>query len=186
MLKIGYQGIEGSNAWDMALYWGGKFEDDVEYMPLINSYGVIEALNNKQIDFGVIAVKNNLGGVVKESKKALKHSNYEIIDKSDKQIHHCIYMINLKINNDIKAIVSHQQVLKQCKNNIKKYFNNITRLEYEDTALAARDLYEGIIDKNSAVICSKQAGEMYNLKLLIENIEDAPSITQFILIKTNI
>ena len=67
-MKIGYQGIQGSNseasARSMAkrLGWTG-----VEYVPLVHSRGVVNALLSGEVDYGVMATLNHVAGVDRKS-----------------------------------------------------------------------------------------------------------------------
>ena len=57
-MKIGYQGIEGSNSEAVAKLMAVKLKmKNVEYIPLISSKSVIGELKRGNIDFGVVAVK---------------------------------------------------------------------------------------------------------------------------------
>ena len=47
-------------------------------------------------------------------------------------------------------------------------------VEIEDTALGAKMIAEDEFLPNTAVVCSKIAGELYGLDLIEENIEDSP------------
>lgn len=73
---------------------------------------------------------------------------------------------------EIKFITSHIQALRQTENNRKLSFPNWSEQETNDTASAARNLSQGVLPDDYAVICRKNAGEKYGLKLVCENIED--------------
>ena len=56
MIKIGYQGIEGSNAEQAAKDLVKKLNlADVEYVPLVDSPHVIKAMKTGETDYGVCA-----------------------------------------------------------------------------------------------------------------------------------
>ena len=59
-LKVGYQGDVGSNSEYAARQW---FKDaNARFYPLISSNGVADALNCGNIDYGVAALHNSIGG----------------------------------------------------------------------------------------------------------------------------
>lgn len=180
-MKIGYQGIEASNSEEASHIFGKKFDNDViEYVPLVDSYNVVKALVNREIDFGVMAIYNAIAGTVEETKIALEGVNLEKILEIKLPIHHCVFKNKNTDLSNIKIVASHIQALEQTKNNIKKLFTNCTKMEVEDTALSAKKLANNEIDANTVVICRKNAGEMYNLELVYENIEDEKNnITTF-------
>lgn len=147
----------------------------MELIPLINSKNVIKALENNEIDLGVLATNNNYAGVVEETKKAIEESNFEFeeLDSIKVDIHHCIFKKNEKIKDEnIKFVASHIQALLQTTKFRQKHLENLREIETEDTAFAASNLAKGKLTDNTCVICRKNAGEKYNLELMYENIED--------------
>ncbi len=174
-MKIGYQGIEGSNSEAVALEFATKLDCEYSLIPLTNSNNVTSALQNNEIDYGVMATYNILGGVVKETEIALKGKDFKLIKTIKIPIHHCIFKKKNISTSKINVIASHEQALKQTIKSRKKLFPNSKPLAVEDTALAAKYLSQNIFEDNIAVICRKNAGEMFNLELLYENIEDDSS-----------
>ena len=60
-MKIGYQGMKGSNSEEAAKLMASKLGINVvEYVPLITSKAVIGELKRNRIDYGVVAVKIRL------------------------------------------------------------------------------------------------------------------------------
>ena len=183
-MKIGYQGIEGSNSEEAAKAFAQKLKiEKAEYVPLISAKNVIEELEQNKIDYGVVAVKNSYAGDVTETKKALEGATKKIkyIDELQLEIHHSIFKKDKIIRNEeLKIIMSHPQAIAQTKEFRKENLPKLKEQEIEDTALAAKYLAEGKLDKTVAIICRKNAGLMYGLELMYENIEDAKdNKTQF-------
>lgn len=184
MIRIGYQGIVGSHSQRAAALLAdnaGIF--NAEYVPLISSANVAEALKDGRIDYGVMAVYNSIGGDVAETAEALKNADFRKMTAIVMPIHQCIYKLSTTVaDSEIRRIASHIQALKQTRNNVKKYFPNASVLEVEDTAAAAKMLSEGVLDRKTAVICSRETGIAYNLAQIYENIEDDSSNqTMFVL-----
>lgn len=173
MIKIGYQGIPGSNSEEVAKQFANKnLLEEYSLIPLISSYFVTKNLKNNDIDFGVMAVYNTLGGEVKETKKAIEFENFIEVDEITIPIHHCLFK-RKDFKGEIKVIISHEQALLQTKQNRKNLYPNCKEKIYMDTALAAKDLSEGNLNQNVGILCRKNAGEMYNnLELMKENLED--------------
>ncbi len=173
-MKIGYQGDVGSNSEMAAKKIAEKLGfEDVEFVPLISSKNVIGALLSQEIDFGVVAIENSIGGIVVETKLALAGIDVEIVEKELLPIHHCLFKMTDEIlNEEIQEIASHPQALLQTKEYRAHNFPNAKAKEIEDTAIGAMYLAKGELSPNVAVICSKSAGHMHNLSLIAENIED--------------
>eukprot|EP01027_Heterolobosea_sp_BB2_P020613 GEZU01029414.1.p1 GENE.GEZU01029414.1~~GEZU01029414.1.p1 ORF type:complete len:237 (+),score=67.82 GEZU01029414.1:25-735(+) len=228
-IRIGYQGAEGSNnemaaramttesnkRHQLSVLTKADHHDhdiEIELLPLFSSVNVVQALLRREIQFGVMAIHNTLGGNVEESQKALEHLEqqlqqrydnneatylYKEVDRIRMQINHCLFKHPMAANDRITTVASHEQALRQCTNSITARFgSDVRRLPTSDTAMAARILAlsarrtstksesGGDIDyRNTAVICSKRAGEMNGLELLFEGFQDNPeNFTTFVMI----
>ncbi|XMB73120.1 prephenate dehydratase domain-containing protein [Mycoplasmatota bacterium WC30] len=174
MIRVGYQGIQGSNSEEAAIQLVKKHNfDQVLFLPLVSSFNVLDNVNNGNIDYGVIAIRNNTGGTVTESIQTLKFLKLTLFDKITLPIHHYLYVKDKEVKeNDIKIIASHPQAFIQCKANLKKYYPNVLLLKDEDTATAARKLGLELFDRNTAILCRRNAGEFNNLFLMKSHLED--------------
>ena len=183
-MKIGYQGIEGSYSEEAAKKFAKQLKlENAQYVPLVNSQNIVKAFEDENIEYGVFAVKNHYAGVVLETKEALENTskNLKCISKLELPVHHCVFKKDATIRNeDLEIIASHIQALMQTEKFRKKNLPNLEEKELEDTAIAARYLSEGKLDRSVAVICSKQAGMKFGLQLMYENVEDVKdNITDF-------
>ena len=172
-VKIGYQGEIGSNA-DFAAHQMsanlGFF--DVVYIPLISSQRVITALKLHEIDYGVVAIQNTIGGIVEETSLAIQNEQLEEITTIILDIHHCLYKFPGVDNQSLKYVASHIQALKQTRKTRRKLFPELREMKIEDTAIGAKWLANGELSKEVAILCRDTAGEIYNLELMKANLED--------------
>ena len=178
--------MEGSNSEQAAKNLAIKLKlQEVEFVPLISSRRVIGELKRGTIDYAVVAIKNSLGGTVTETFEAIKNEYLELIATEVLHIHHCVFIKESVDTKNIDIIASHIQALKQTEKSRQHLFPNSTAKEVEDTAIAAKWLSEGKLGENEAIICRKNAGEMYsNLKLIYENVEDdSENYTEFRMFK---
>ena len=173
IIKIGFQGDVGSNAEEATKTFIKKLQlKNADQIALITSQNVVAALLDKSITYGVMAIKNSIIGEVIETKKALTEQ-IKLLDTAEIPIHHCLFTKNPKAK--VVYVASHIQALMQTAKTRTKILPNTSDVECIDTALAAKMLSEGQYSENYAVICRKNAGELYNLHLLAENIEDNKS-----------
>lgn len=174
MITIGYQGVEGSNSEQAAKQFAKKRKfKDYQLLPLVSSFNVLDNVVKNRIQYGVVAVSNNSGGIVSESKIVLEHLNIPKKDEITIPISHFLFVKNKDISiNDINYISSHPQAFKQCKEHLKKNYPSVKLINDEDTATAARKLSLGILGDNYGVLCRKNAGEMNKLYLIKSNLED--------------
>jgi len=155
-----------------------------KFAPLVSARGVVRAILDGEVQFGVFALSNTLGGTVTETNEALAGLKYVSVCEDNPHIHHCLFKLPDVPTRLIASVASHVQALTQCRRNLKRLLPEARLIETEDTAIAARNLREGRLDANTAVICLKAAGEAYGLELVAENIEDSEqNITIFSLIK---
>lgn len=173
-MLIGYQGIIGSYSQRAAKQLAENANLlYAEYVPLTTSAEVVRALKYGEISYGVVAAYNSIGGKVIETEEALRDFDYYKVTALIMPIHQCIFKRDTTVPNEsINKIKSHVQALSQTKGSLKKYFPYAKQTEIEDTALGAKNLSEGVYDKYTAVVCSREAGEYYGLTMMYENIED--------------
>lgn len=183
-IRIGYQGIAGSNSEaasaGFAVTQGMK---NVEYVPLVSSQNVVDTLMAGEIDYGVMASRNHIAGYVRETEEALTGVSYHLAAALCLPIHHCLFVKDSTVTNPT-VIASHPQALAQCKATLAQEFPEAEQMEIEDTAIGAQYLADGTLPSNVGVLCRRNAGETFGLHLLRENLEDDPTnATDFIIIE---
>ena len=169
VIRIGYQGIRGSNS----EFATGEFVrtlrlsrlGEVELVPLVSSMGVIQALREGRVDFGVVAVRNKIAGEVKETKDALRPIVYNVADTNTVPIRYCMCIHSDASFNKITTVASHPQALAQTAKERAQRFPNLREVETADTALAAQQLADGTLPKTTAVLCSEHAAKLYGLQI---------------------
>lgn len=199
--RIGYQGIEGSNAQyaAQALFrklcalqqgraCGTQEEESGElrcvYLPLISSMNVVAAISSGDADFGVLAVRNTIGEMVTETQDALELEPFGKLLSVRMPIHHDLFVLPGTEPGQLSRIVSHPQALRQTARTRARLYPQLAEEPWEDTAKAAEDLAAGILSPDCGVLCRREAGERFGLTLLRERLEDrADNLTEFWLIR---
>lgn len=175
-MKIGYQGVMHSHNHAAAVTiveQMGLKQEEFELLPLVSSINVVTALISKEIDYGVMAIKNSIGGIVKESEIALEGRDLKIEKEITLPISHSTFKLNDLIpSKNIVEVISHPQALKQCEQNLNRIYPNAKLSPVENTALAPKYVKEGKFSENTAVVCAKVAGEYYDMFLVENNIQD--------------
>lgn len=187
---IGYQGIKFCNNYFAVNAMAENMKKnmpnkEIKIIPLEKSKNVVNALLKGEIDYGSMAFKTDLVEHVQETKDACENISYEIIDEYISDIHHCLFKKNKNIPNDlISKVCSHVEAIRECTIKIKELFPNAINTPYETTGVAARDLANGKLPDDTAVVCSKEAGEKYGLTLVMANAENIkPNNTYFYMIR---
>ena len=136
------------------------------------------------IDIGIFPVVNSRGGLVRPAFDAMGNYIFRVIDELWMEVHQCIMVLPDINKEDIKKITTHSQAIMQCERYIRREFPNAELVEWEDTAKAAKDLSEGNISADSAVIAPARSAQIYNLKIVDKGIQDNhPNLTTFIVVE---
>ena len=184
-VTIAYMGIPGSNSEQAAVEFAAKMGwDGYELLPRVDSRGVVDAMDLEGAEYGVVAVANINAGPVEETRIALEgRDDIEFVLSFWVPIHHCVF-VKEGYDGPVRHIASHIQALLQTKGNLERLFPDADRIEVEDTAVAAEYLSEGKLSKDTAVVCRRNAGQMFGLRMIHENIEDrSDNMTEFHLLR---
>lgn len=171
--KIGISGNIGSFSEEAANHYCKENKitnEKFEYLETVSN--VLTALENDELDKAVFPIENSNGGIVYEAVQAMSKHKFNI-EK--------IFEIDIKMNllihpdaksQDITQIASHPQALKQCRMYLKRKWTDLELTECSDTAGAAKNLKEGDLSKNCAVISPRVCADIYNLEILEEGVQD--------------
>lgn len=178
-ITFGIQGGKGSFN-EEALQYYVKKEAIKKYKVkyLYTSENVLRALHKGDIDRGQFAIHNSVGGIVGESVEAMASYKFKIIEEFAIKISHALMIHPDAKISDIDTIMTHPQVLAQCKDTLAKKYPHLKQTSGEkeliDHAMVARYLSEGKLAKNIAVMGSKVLAEIYGLQIVEDNLQDAP------------
>ncbi len=171
IVKLGVSGDEGSFSEEAALLYAKKARLKVKLVYLIDMEGVLSALSKDEISLGIIPVINSKCGLVKPAFEAMGRHLFKLVDELALDIQHYLLAQPGVPLNKIKTVVSHPQGLMQCAYYLNHQLPNCMQIEWIDTAKAARDLSQGILPDNTAVIAPQRCSELYRLNVLAQNIQ---------------
>ncbi len=182
-LMIGFMGVHNSFSEKASKAFVEKDHlepaSGLELMPLVDAFHVRDALLQKNIDLGVVAIKNSTTGMVAETAEAFADMDIEILDEYALAIHQCMFKLPGVPVEMLTSVASHPQALMQTRNNRRRFFGPMEEVIMEDTSLSARMLAEGKLPANTAVVCSMEAGLLNGLELVKANIEDKSDNTTY-------
>ena len=174
-MKVGYFGEPGaySNIAAMRMTSG-------EYIPLDSVRSVFNALQEHEIDVGVVPIENSIEGAVNQTYDFLFKSDFYIIKEYYLRIKHCLIGKPGSKLNDIKYVLSHPQALAQCSEFI--YNHGLKAVSEYDTAGSVKIIKT--MDGNShAAIASELAARLNDMHIIAKDIENNSSnYTRFFLI----
>lgn len=174
-LRIAYLGPQGSFSHTAAML---KFGQSVEYESVTDIRSIFDEVSKSHSDLGVVPIENSAGGGIGESLDAFVDSDVLICAEVYMAIHHNL-LANCAFDN-IEKIYSKPEVFAQCRNWLSSTFEEAKTVSVASSARAVQIASE---EPNAAAIGSSVAAELYNVKVLCENIEDvANNITRFLVI----
>jgi len=174
-LRIGYLGPGGSFSHTAAML---KFGQSVEYEPLTDITSIFDEVSKGHCDLGLAPVENTMGGGVIETLDALIDSDVKVCAEVLMAIHHNL-LANCSLE-EIEVVYSKPEVFAQCRNWLSATFKDAQTIAVASTAKAAQMAAN---EPKAAAIGSRIAAELYELKIVCENIEDiANNVTRFLII----
>jgi prephenate dehydratase len=171
-MKIGFLGPSGTFSEDAASFIEGS------KMAFDTISEVLNAVETKKVDIGVIPIENSIEGSLGLTLDLLIQYSLQIQREIILPISH-----NLLLNpdadlKDIEIVYSHYQPLSQCRLFLEKLG---TATQVTPSTAAAAELILG--HKNAAAIGTRRAAEIYGLKIAAENIQDHQNnMTRFVVL----
>ena len=185
---IGIQGGKGSFSEQAALHYVKQNEiTSYKLKYLYTAQNVLHTLSKKEIDLGVVAIHNSTGGIVHETVQAMGKYYFGITEEFAIKISHSLMIRKDASLTDITIIMTHPQVLAQCKQTLLSKYPNLTQTSGEgemvDHALVAKKLSEANLPKNTATMGSSVLADLYGIQVVEDNLQDLKdNYTSFLLI----
>lgn len=175
-LKIGFLGPEGTFT-QSAVY--KHFGHSVRALPFGTIDEVFQEVENGAADFGVVPIENSTEGTVNNTLDMFLTSPLKIGGEIELRIEQHLIgrMASLE---SIERICAHEQALAQCRGWLREYLPHVELIGVSSNAAGARRARD---EGGTAAIGSDVAAEVYDLKILVNNIEDrADNATRFLVI----
>lgn len=148
-------------------------------LPCASFEDTFAAVKEGRARFAMIPVDNSVAGRVADIHHLLPHGGLYIVGEHFQRVNHQLLALPAAELADLEVIGSHVHALSQCRNVIRKLGLRLS--VHADTAGAAKELAE-TGERSHGVIASALAAEIYGLKVLLSDIEDAEHNTTRFLI----
>ncbi len=174
-MSIAFQGEPGAYS-EAALF--EHFGPQAVSLPCASFDEVFGAVNSGAAGGGLLPIENSLAGSI--------HRNYDLLLQNDLfvtgehylPVHHCLIGLPGARVEDLQKVISHPQALAQCEATLRR-LGLVSEAVY-DTAGSVKMMQERA-DPTLAAIASSRAARLYNMSILMENIEDNPAnFTRFL------
>ena len=186
--KLGYTGVPGSYAYEvlMNILKNNKnldvdsIEENKNIFHFNSHKELVEAVDTKKIDIGILPIENSIVGEVRDSIDLINTKNIHIIGEVRHKISHNLLGVKGSRIEDIRNIYSHDQAFMQCSQFLSKHEWHLNRMT--NTAISGKYIAaEG--KKKNACIANMKTKEVYGLELLKKNINnEEENYTRFFII----
>lgn len=167
-MKVGYLGPKGTFSYEACKQYAKNNMEILEYKTILDT---ILALENGEVDEAIVPIENSLQGCVTDSIDTLiENQDIKVKGEILLEINQNLMSNDNYSLEEIKEVFSHPQALAQCKKFLEKNLPNCKITAVESTAMAAKLVSERI--EPIACIGNISCLEEYNLKLLLESIQD--------------
>lgn len=177
-LKVGFQGESGSYSEASARIQYPN--PNYSFVPFRSFRELFEGVESSTVDLAVVPIENSTEGSVNETYDLLVEKPLYVIGEIYQKIHHCLIINKNSSPDEISVIYSHPQALAQC----RKYIQNrhLESVPMYDTAGSVKFIKE-TRNAGAAAIASKHAAQIYDMKVVEEDIEDnSNNFTRFLII----
>ena len=155
-----------------------RFGASVTYIPCETISDVFEIVRNGQADYGVVPIENSTEGAVTYTLDEFVQTPLRICAEIYLPISH--HLMAAGPRRGIRRVVSHPQVLAQCRNWLHTEMPGVEIMPVTSTAHAAAMAFK---DRHVAAIGSILAAEHYHLRELAAEIQDlSGNTTRFLVI----
>ncbi len=173
------QGYEGSFHQVAARQFFGK---EVSVIPCASFRQLIKQTLDPTVSAGaVMAIENSIAGSILPNYNLLQKANLKVVGEVYLSISQNLLVNKGVALSDIKEVHSHPMAILQCLDFLESHPYKL--IETEDTALSAKYVNQHK-SKHVAAIASKLAAELFNLEILVPDIQTQKNnITRFLILK---
>jgi prephenate dehydratase len=170
---VALQGAPGCNSHRAAL----EYAPDCLPLPCFSFEDALDAVKEGRAARAIIPIENSQHGRVADIHFLLPESGLSIVGEHFLSIHHSLMAL---ADGPYAAAYSHPQALGQSRRYLRE--RDIVPMAYADTAGAAAYVRE-MNDPQACAIAPKIAAELYGLKVIDDNVEDASdNTTRFVVL----
>lgn len=175
-LKIGFLGPEGTFT-QTAVF--KHFGHSVRALPFHTIDEVFQEVESGAADFGVVPIENSTEGSVNNTLDMFLTSPLKISGEIELKIEQHL-MSKFKGLENIERICAHEQSLAQCRGWIREHLPHIELIGMSSNAAGARRARD---EDGTAAIGPEVAADVYELDIMVNNIEDRPdNATRFLVV----
>ena len=159
--RIAFLGPEGSYSEQAAQ----SYTSSAKLIPFNSFRSIAEAVVDRKIDEGILAIENSLTGSIVENLEVLvEFEELKIRGEVVIPIHHSLIVKSGTNTEQVKIVFSHPQALSQCKNFISRNLPNASLIASLSTSASVTDMITSNIP--SAAIANQNAADHEGIEIL--------------------
>jgi len=176
-MVVAFQGEIGAYSEEAAFQFFGS---SIQVKPCESLDDVFRAVEQGEVQFGVVPIENSLEGSISRVYDLLLDSSLMVCGETGLRVVHCLIASPETRLDLIKRVYSHPQALGQCQAFLKHL--DCELIPTYDTAGSVKIIKEKGIT-NGAAIASTRAAEIYGMQIITKEIEDNPNnFTRFFIL----
>lgn len=176
--KVGYQGVAGAFSEQACRTF---FSSDVQAIGYPEFEDVYVALNQGDIDYGVLPIENSSTGAINDNYDLIRKYGFYIVGETAVNVDQCLMAVKGTKLEEIKEVYSHPQGLAQSSEFFYAH-RSMSPMPYKDTAMAAKYVAD-CQDHSKAAIASPLACDLYGLEMIQRAIQnDKTNKTRFMVV----
>ncbi len=180
--SVVFQGEEG--AYSSAAMRKYFEKNKIKYHHVPSWREAMEEVVGSKADYAVLPIENSTAGSVGSMYDLLMEYDLYIVGEETIRVDHVLLGLPEAELCDIRKVISHPQALAQCQKYLEAHPGWSVQ-EKENTAAAAKEIREDR-DPSKAAIASREAGRVFDLRILDENLcENLSNSTRFIVVGRN-
>lgn len=180
-LVVAYQGAAGAYSHIAAEQYFAAQHGGLECKGYPSFATMLQAVTNRQADYGMLPVENTLAGSVTEAYDLLAHTSLSVVGEELLRVEHCLVGLPGAEIEQIRHVYSHPHALPQCSLFLAT-LEDCTLQAFTDTAMSVQRVRD---EQNpaQAAVASERAAVLYGLKVLARNIQnERDNYTRFMVV----
>ena len=171
MERMGILGPRGTHSEAAAFWLNRRLKNPSELVICPDIFEVFRAVEDGELDSGLVPVENSLEGSINITLDTLARSDRLTVARELIWRVHNQLMARKGVL-EIKKIISHAQPLSQCRHYIRTHYPKAALESVQSTARAAEIAAASAVEDGIAAICTARAGELNGLIPIATEIQD--------------
>lgn len=176
-IRVAFQGEPGANSEAAAVK---HFGETVETVPCENFDELFDRVAKGEADYAMTPIENTLAGSIHQNYDLLAQHDLHIVGEEILHVEHFLITADGVTLEDIRTVISQPPALAQCEHYLRA--RGWAREAAYDTAGSVK-LLKASGRRDAAAIAPRRAASVYDMHILVENIEDNPeNYTRFLVL----